>query len=85
MSKFSFEKKQATPEWLTSILSKNGFLSNGKVSSIEQEKTLSDMTLLSDFYSLKVKFSNGIRNSSHLISEMHASKQAQERTGTAAI
>ena len=57
MDKFDFEKKQATPEWLTSILVKNGFLSKGKVSSIEQETTLSDSTFISTFFSLKVKYS----------------------------
>ena len=27
---FNFKTKHATPEWLTSVLTRNGFLSNGK-------------------------------------------------------
>ena len=58
MDKFDFEKKQATPEWLTSILVKNGFLSKGKVSSIEQEISKSfGSTITSTFFSLKVNYS----------------------------
>ncbi len=58
MDKFDFEKKQATPEWLTSILVKNGFLSKGKVSSIEQEISQSiGSTITSTFFSLKVNYS----------------------------
>jgi len=59
MGKFDFKKKQATPEWLTSILVKNGFLSKGEVSSIEQEieTTLSDIANASTFFSLKVNYS----------------------------
>jgi hypothetical protein len=58
IDKFDFEKKQATPEWLTSILVKNGFLSKGKVSSIEQEISKSfGSTITSTFFSLKVNYS----------------------------
>lgn len=58
MDKFDFDKKQATPEWLTSILVKNGFLSKGQVSSIEQEISKSiGSTTTSTFVSLKVIYS----------------------------
>ncbi|MHC4426725.1 MAG: aminoglycoside phosphotransferase family protein [Planctomycetota bacterium] len=58
MDKFDFEKKQATPEWLTSILAKNEFLSKGKVSSIEQEISKSiGFTITSTYFSLKVNYS----------------------------
>jgi hypothetical protein len=55
--KFDFNKQEIAPEWLTSILSKNGFLSKGKVSSIEQEVIFSDSAVLSTFFSLNIKYS----------------------------
>ncbi len=57
MDKFDFEKKQATPEWLTAVLLKNGFLSKGEVISIEQEITLSGAGAASTFFSLKINYS----------------------------
>ena len=57
MDKFDFKKKKATPEWLTSILKKNGFLVKGSVFSVEQEPTLANSSFISDFISLKVNYS----------------------------
>lgn len=57
MDKFDFKKKQATPEWLTSVLLENGFLSKGEVTSIEQEITLSGAGAASTFFSLKINYS----------------------------
>ena len=60
MDKFDFENKQATPEWLTSMLVKNGFLAKGEVSSIEQEVSKSiGSTFFATFFSLKVNYSQG--------------------------
>ena len=58
MVNFNFKTKQATPEWLTSVLSRNGFLSNGKVSSIEQSKFAS-ASFISNFISLRLTYSPG--------------------------
>lgn len=57
MDKFDFRKKEATPEWLTSVLLENGFLSKGEVTSIEQEITLSGAGAASTFFSLKINYS----------------------------
>ncbi len=59
MVRFDFEKEQATPEWLTSILTENGFLTKGKVSSVEQKATLPGAGNASDFFSLKVEYAEG--------------------------
>ncbi len=69
MEGFDFEKVQATPEWLTSVLIKNGFLSEGEVSSIEQETTFSDRAFVSTFFLLKVEYSSqsaSLKNSGQL-------------------
>jgi len=57
MKNFDFTKQEITSEWLTSILSKNGFLSKGKVSSVEQEVRFSDSAVVSTFYALNIKYS----------------------------
>jgi hypothetical protein len=56
MDRFDFEQKQATPEWLTSVLVKNGFLKKGEVYSIRQ-KAADLRGGTSDFFSLKVLYS----------------------------
>ena len=58
MVNFNFESRQATPEWLTSVLTKNGFLSNGEVSSVEQ-KRVGSASFISNFESLRVTYSPG--------------------------
>ncbi len=58
MHKFDFENMQATSDWLTFVLAKNGFLSKGSVSSIEQETlTVGNTGSMADFISLNVKYS----------------------------
>lgn len=58
MDTFNFDTKQATPGWLTKILSKNGFLTQGKVSSIEQTvPQLANPVLASTFFSLNIDYS----------------------------
>ena len=60
MVNFNFKTKQVTPEWLTSILTRNGFLSNGKVSSIEQSvPELATPSFISTFISIGVTYSTG--------------------------
>jgi len=56
---FDFELEQATPEWLTSILTENGFLAEGKVSSVKKEATLPGAGNASNFFSLKVEYAEG--------------------------
>lgn len=55
MENFDYETPKATPEWLTSVLRKNGFLTNGQVVSIEQEKTF-QQSIRDSFLSLKVEY-----------------------------
>ena len=60
MVNFNFESKQATPEWLTSVLSRNGFLSNGEVASLEQTTPeFAAKSFIADFISLDVTYSPG--------------------------
>ena len=73
MEGFDFEKAKATPEWLTSVLINNGFLSEGAVSSIEQETTFSNIAYSSTLLSLKVKYSSesaSLKNSGQLPSKI---------------
>ncbi len=58
MVNFDFETNQATPEWLTSVLSRNGFLLNVRVLSIEQTKFAAG-AFISNFVSLRVTYSPG--------------------------
>lgn len=58
MVNFNFKTKQATPEWLTFVLSSNGFLSNGKVSSIEQT-IFKTGSFISNFVLLRITYSPG--------------------------
>jgi len=63
MVKFDFEDKQASPEWLTSVLTKNGSLSKGKVSSVVQEPVaVPNSNQIADFYSLKVEYTSANMN-----------------------
>jgi len=57
MADFDFKTMQAKPEWLTSVLTKNGFLTKGEVSSIHQEPIFDDRAFFSDFFSLKIEYS----------------------------
>lgn len=57
---FNFKANQATPEWLTSVLIKNGFLLKGKVSSLEQTTPeLATSSFIATFVSLRVTYSPG--------------------------
>jgi hypothetical protein len=68
MVHFDFKKKQVTPEWLTFILTKNGFLSKGKVLFVDQQKTLQGSAIVSEFYSLSVYYTSA--SVGHLPSKM---------------
>ncbi|MCG8425721.1 MAG: aminoglycoside phosphotransferase family protein [Proteobacteria bacterium] len=58
MSNFDFEKNLASPQWLTDVLAGNGFLTAGKVVLVDQQATLTDCTVVSRFYALKVYYSS---------------------------
>ncbi len=54
MEKFDFDNCQATPEWLASLLEKNGFLTKDEVFTIEQNASKAFGTS-AKFHSLKIK------------------------------
>ena len=57
MANFNFDTKLASPEWLTGILTDNGFLTKGKVSSIVQTvPRFASGSFISTFQSLKVTY-----------------------------
>jgi len=66
VEKFNFDNKEVTPEWLTSILEKNGFLYKGRVISIEQK--IAFPLIISDIFSLKINYSP--ESSGHLPSKI---------------
>ena len=62
MTDFDFESRRATPQWLTAILRKNNFLSQGEVLSVDHEKPkLSLLPFVSDLVLLKVAYTENSR------------------------
>jgi len=59
MVRFDFKTERVTPEWLTSVLTGNGFLTQGQVSSVGQKATLSGAGNASSFFSLEPNYTEG--------------------------
>jgi len=55
---FDFDTDKASADWLTSILAKNGFLNNGKVSSVQQTASQLGQGSAASFYNLSLTYSD---------------------------
>src|SRR5262245_19021462 len=57
MSDFDHKGKKATAEWLTSLLTRNGYLTSGEVIAVVQD--MGTATLTSEFFELTLEYSAG--------------------------
>lgn len=57
MTGFDHAGKNASSEWLTSVLKANGYLLSGEVIEVNQRATRNPATHTSEFYHLKMKYS----------------------------
>ena len=56
MIEFDHKTKKASPEWLTSVLTRNGFLTTGEVIGVDQKPSLIGFALTSEFFDLTLQY-----------------------------
>src|SRR5262245_22817409 len=56
---FDHVSKTASAEWLTSILTTNGYLLSGEVVDVKQRESLIQPTLTSEFYQVAMEYGPG--------------------------
>lgn len=70
MTEFDHTTKKASPEWLTSILTRNAFLTTGEVTGVDQRPSLIGVTVTSEFFDLTLEYSarsTGVKPASFLM------------------
>lgn len=58
MIEFDHSSKIASAEWLTSVLTRNGYLASGEVIAVDQKPSRIRMARSSEFFELKLKYSS---------------------------